>query len=209
MKVGTLSTVPAARRTQQERTASTRSALVLAARDLFGREGFAAVGTERLAAAAGVTRGALYHQFADKTELFAAVLEQAEAEIAERMLNAVAGVPPADTAALLLAGAGAFLDASSEPDLQRIVLVDGPSVLGWERWREICLHHSVGLVAALLDDGMERGSIPRQPVDPLTHVLVGAVDEAALYLARAADPIQARADLEAVLGRLTNAITAY
>ncbi len=75
--------------------------------------------------------------------------------------------------------------------------------------REICLHHSVGLVAALLDDGMERGSIPRQPVDPLTHVLVGAVDEATLYLARAADPIQARADFEAVLGRLANAITAH
>jgi hypothetical protein len=91
--------------------------------------------------------------------------------------------------------------------VQRIILLDAPSVLGWERWREICLHHSVGLVAALLTDGIERGTIPPQPVDPLTHVLVGAVDEAALYVARAANPITARADITIVLRRLATAIT--
>lgn len=87
------------------------------------------------------------------------------------------------------------------------MLIDGPSVLGWERWREICLHHSVGLVAALLADGMQRGTIPAQPVDPLTHVLVGAIDEAALYLARAADPTATRADINLVLRRLAAALT--
>lgn len=194
-------------RTQAERRATTRAALVDAGRRLFGAEGYAEVGTERVAREAGVTRGALYHLFADKAELFAAVLDRAEAEIAERMVAAVGGLDPADTAALLLAGADAFLDACAEPDLQRIVLLDGPSVLGWDRWREICFGHSVGLVAALLADGMARGSIPPQPVDPLTHVLVGAVDEAALYVARAADPIQARADMAAVLRRLAAAVT--
>ena len=195
------------RRTQGERTATTRAALIDAARELFGREGYAAVGTERVARHAGVTRGALYHQFADKSELFAAVLDQAEAEIAHRMANAVGGHDPADTAGLLMVGADAWLDACAEPELQRIVLLDGPSVLGWERWREICLHHSVGLIAAVLADGIARGSISPQPVDPLTHVLVGAADEAALYVARASNPAQARADMGVVLRRLALAIT--
>jgi AcrR family transcriptional regulator len=195
------------RRTQHERSAATRTAVVTAARQLFGSEGYAAVGTERIALAAGATRGALYHQFADKSELFAAVLDEVEAEIAVRMVTAVVGLDPVDTEALLLAGADAFLDACAEPELQRIVLIDGPSVLGWELWREICLRHSVGLVAALLTDGIERGSIPHQPVDPLTHILVGAVDEAALYIARAEDPVAARRDIAVVLRRIALAIT--
>lgn len=198
----------APRRTQQERTAVTRRTLLDAARRLFGAEGYAAVGTERVAREAGMTRGALYHQFADKTELFAAVLEEVEAEIASRMAEAANGLDPADTGALLVAGAGVFLDACTEADIQRIVLLDGPSVLGWERWREICLRHSVGLVAFLLADGMERGTIPRQPVDPLTHVLIGAVDEAALYVARSPDPARARAEMDGVLRRLAAVITA-
>jgi AcrR family transcriptional regulator len=195
------------RRTQGERTAQTRAALIEAARRLFGAEGFAEVGTERVASAAGMTRGALYHQFRDKTELFAAVLDQVEAEIAQRVTKAVANLDPSDTAALLLAGAGAWLDASSEPDLQRIVLLDGPSVLGWDQWREICLRHTVGLIAALLQDGIDRGSLPPQPVQALTHVLVGAVDEAALYIAQARDRAAARADMDLVLRRLTWALS--
>jgi AcrR family transcriptional regulator len=155
-----------------------------------------------------MTRGALYHQFADKADLFAAVLDQVEAEIAQRVAGSVADVDPDDTTAMLLAGAHAFLDASSEPDLQRIVLLDGPSVLGWDRWREICLRHTVGLIAALLQDGIDRGALPAQPVRALTHVLVGAVDEAALYIARADDPARARADMDVVLRRLTLALAA-
>lgn len=199
---------PAGRRTQGERTAQTRAALITAARRLFGAEGFAAVGAERVAREAGMTRGALYHQFADKADLFAAVLDQAEAEIAQRVVAAVAGLDPADTVGMLLAGSDAWLDASTEPDLQRIVLLDGPSVLGWDRWREICLRHTVGLIAALLQDGIDRGSLPPQPVQALTHVLVGAVDEAALYIAQADDGATARADMDLVIRRLTLALTA-
>jgi len=166
------------------------------------------VGTERVAQEAGMTRGALYHQFADKAELFAAVLDQVEAEIARRIAGSLGEFDPADTLGLLLAGAAAWLDASTEPDLQRIVLIDGPSVLGWERWREICLRHSVGLIAALLQDGIDRGTLPCQPVQALTHVLVGAVDEAALYIAQAEDGAIARADMDVVLRRLTRSLTA-
>jgi AcrR family transcriptional regulator len=198
----------ATRRTQSERTAQTRAALITAARRLFGAEGFAEVGAERVAREAGMTRGALYHQFADKADLFAAVLDEVEAEIARRVVGAVAGFDPADTTAMLLAGADAWLDASAEPDLQRIVLLDGPSVLGWDRWREICLRHTVGLIAALLQDGIDRGSLAPQPVQALTHVLVGAVDEAALYIAQADDEAAARADMDLVLRRLTLALTA-
>ena len=199
---------PVPRRTQGERTAQTRAALIAAARRLFGAEGFAEVGAERITREAGMTRGALYHQFAGKTDLFAAVLDQVEAEIAERVAGAVAGLDPADTTGMLLAGADAWLDASSEPDLQRIVLLDGPSVLGWDRWREICLRHTVGLIAALIQDGIDRGSLPPQPVLALTHVLVGAVDEAALYIAQAHDGPAARADMDLVIRRLTLALTA-
>ena len=199
---------PAGRRTQGERTAQTRAALITAARRLFGAEGFAEVGAERVTREAGMTRGALYHQFDGKAGLFAAVLDQVEAEIAERVADAVAGFDPADTTGMLVAGAAAWLDASTEPDLQRIVLLDGPSVLGWDRWREICLRHTVGLIAALLQDGIDRGSLPPQPVQALTHVLVGAVDEAALYIAQANDEAAARADMDLVLHRLTLALTA-
>ena len=199
---------PVKRRTQGERTAQTRAALITAARGLFGSEGFAEVSAERIAREAGMTRGALYHQFADKADLFAAVLDEVEAEIAQRVVGAVAGFDPADTTGMLLAGASAWLDASSEPDLQRIVLLDGPSVLGWDRWREICLRHTVGLIAALLQDGIDRGSLPPQPVQALTHVLVGAVDEAALYIAQADDGATARADMDLVLRRLTQALSA-
>jgi AcrR family transcriptional regulator len=209
MKVRPMSKVLATpRRTQSERTAQTRAALIAAARRLFGSEGFADVGAERIAREAGMTRGALYHQFSDKADLFAAVLEQVEAEIAHRVADSVAGLDPDDTGGMLVAGAGAWLDASSEADLQRIVLLDGPSVLGWDRWREICLRHTVGLIEALLRDGIDRGSLPAQPVQALTHVLVGAVDEAALYIAQADDPAAARADIDLVLRRLTLALTA-
>ena len=199
---------PVPRLTQGERTAKTRAALIAAARRLFGAEGFAEAGAERITREAGMTRGALYHQFASKADLFAAVLDQVEAEIAERVAGAVAGFDPADTTGMLLAGADAWLDASSEPDLQRIVLLDGPSVLGWDRWREICLRHTVGLIAALLQDGIDRGSLPPQPVQALTHVLVGAVDEAALYIAQAQDGAAARADMDLVIRRLTLALAA-
>lgn len=196
------------RRTQVERTAETRAALVGAGRRLFGRQGFNEVGAESIVAAAGVTRGALYHQFGNKTGLFAAVLDQAEAEIGRRVADAVTELDPADTVGILLAGAAAWLDASSEPDLQRIVLLDGPAVLGWQGWREICLRHTVGLVAALIQDGIDRGSIPPQPVEATTHVLVGAVDEAALYVAQSTDPAAARADAYDVIRRITLALAA-
>jgi AcrR family transcriptional regulator len=201
---------PEGRRTQASRTASTRAALISAARRLFAEHGYGEVGTEQIALAAGVSRGALYHQFADKAELFAAVLELVEVDVTTRLIEVVdavatRGAQPLD---LLIAGADAWLDASADPEVRRIALLDGPSVLGWERWREIGMRHGLGLVKSLLMELMDSGGIPQQPVDPLAHTLVGALDEAALYVALAEDPTQARAETDVVLRRFVTAVTA-
>jgi AcrR family transcriptional regulator len=189
-----------------ERSEATRGALIAAARALFALRGFAAVGTEEIVRAAGVTRGALYHQFADKRELFAAVFEQLEAELAQRMAKAAAGAP--DPLAALRVGSDAWLEAATDPDVGRIVLLDGPAVLGWERWREIGMRHGLGLVEAALQAAMDAGLLAPQPVRPLAHVLIGAVDEAALYVATAEDRPVARAEVGAVLDALLTALAA-
>ena len=199
------------RRTQADRTAATRDALVRAARELFAQAGYAAVGTERIVQAAGVTRGALYHHFADKAALFAAVLEQVEIELTTRMGELLAGLGDAsitDPARVFEAGAEAWLDACADPAVQQIVLLDGPAVLGWSAWREASQRHGMGLVVGLLEAGVAAGAVPPQPVVPLAHVLVGALDEAALYVAGAADPDVARAQMRPVLRRLVAVVTA-
>jgi len=195
-------------RTQAERTAATRAALVAAARTLFAEHGYADVGTERIAQAAGVTRGALYHQFADKAELFAAVMEAVEADVTARLITAVDAVADQGPMGLLAAGADAWLDGCMDPEVRRIALLDGPAVLGYARWREIGMRQGLGLVSALLTELMDGGVIARQPIDPLARVLIGALDEAALYVAMADDPAAARAEISPVLRRLVTTLAA-
>ena len=196
------------RRTQAERTAATRAALVAAARALFAEHGYAEVGTERIAQAARVTRGALYHQFADKADLFAAVMEAVEADLTGRLIAAVDTVADGGPMTMLAAGADAWLDGCLDPEVRRIVLLDGPAVLGYERWREIGMRHGLGLVSALLSELIDAGAIARQPIDPLARVLIGALDEAALYVAMADDPERARIEISPVLRRLVMTIAA-
>jgi AcrR family transcriptional regulator len=190
------------KRTQAERSAATRTALIAAARPLFAARGYAGVGTEELVRAAGVTRGALYHQFAGKEELFAAVFEQLEAEVAERLGALLAPEGDVDPLEALRAGVGAWLDAVEDPEIQRIVLLDAPAVLGWERWREVALRYAGGMVGAVLRAAMDAGQLAERPVEPVAHVLLGALDEAALYVAQAEDRAAARADVEDVLAAL-------
>ncbi len=186
------------KRTQAERTASTRAALVAAARPLFAAKGYAAVGTDEVAGAAGVTRGALYHQFGGKVELFAAVFEQLESEIMERVGARVADAG-ADPVAAVRAGIDAWLTVCADPEIHRIVLLEAPAALGWVRWREIGSRYGVGLVEAALQGLVDAGTLPPQPVRPLAHVLVGALDEAALYAARAEDRERATAEVRSAL----------
>jgi AcrR family transcriptional regulator len=194
------------KRTQEQRSAATRAALVDAARPLFAASGFSAVGTESIVRAAGVTRGAMYHQFADKTELFAAVFEEVEAEVTRQIAAAVADSGLSDPIALMKLGAATWLDACAGPEVQRIVLIEAPAVLGWERWREIGLRYGMGLVQGLADYAVSVGRLAPQPTEPLAHVLIGALDEAALYLARADDPARARREVGAVLDHLIESL---
>lgn len=193
-------------RTQAERSQSTRTALIAAARPMFAERGYAAVGTEEIVREAGVTRGALYHHFAGKKELLAAIYEQIESEIAEQVVTGVApGAGPLET---LAAGAEAFLDRCLEPEVQQIALLDAPAVLGWEAWREIGARYGLGLIAALLNTGMDSGEIRRQPVEPLAHALLGALDEVAMLVARAEDPATARAEAGETLAGLVGTLRA-
>jgi hypothetical protein len=105
-------------------------------------------------------------------------------------------------------GAAAWLEAASDPEVQRVVLLDAPAVLGWERWREIGMRYGMGLVEGVLAHAIETGTIPSQPVSPLAHVLIGAMDEAALYIARAEEPERAREEMTVVVDRLIAGLAA-
>jgi AcrR family transcriptional regulator len=167
---------------QAERSASTRAKLIRAARPLFARRGYAGVGTEEIVRRAGVTRGALYHQFATKEELFLAVYEAVESELTERVAAHLGG---ADSPfAALRGGVRVFLEACRTPEVQRIVLIDGPAVLGWERWREVAARHGLGLIEAAAAAAIDAGEIEPLPVQTLSHLLMGALDEAAILVAR-------------------------
>ena len=196
------------RRTQAARSAETREALVAAARPLFATQGFAEVALEAIVRAAGVTRGALYHHFADKTELFATVFEQVEGEVAANMGEAIAAADETDPVEVLCLGAAFWLDACSDPEIQRIVLVDAPAVLGWTRWTEIGNRYNVGMVRALLANAVETGRIPPQPIEATALTMLGAMREATLFVARAGDPAQARQEAGAVIDRLIQALAA-
>ena len=126
-----------AQRTQAERRESTRAALVAAARPLFGQRGYAGVGTEEIVRAAGVTRGALYHHFEGKEGLFIAVFEAVEQELLDQIAARVAADAVASPLGALETGLAVMLDTAVDTELAQIVLIDAPSVLGWERWREI------------------------------------------------------------------------
>jgi AcrR family transcriptional regulator len=195
------------KRTQAERTEATRTALIAAARPLFAQRGYGGVGTEEIARGAGVTRGALYHHFDGKRELFEAVYERIEIELAERIASGALQANASSPLAAMKAGAEMFLLASTEPETQRIVLLDGPSVLGWDRWREIATEHGLGLIEATLQAAVEAGEIDSQPVRPLAHLLMGALDEAAMLVARADDAERMRAEVGQTLGALLDGLS--
>jgi AcrR family transcriptional regulator len=167
---------------QASRSATTRAKLIRAARRLFARDGYAAVGTEEIVRRAGVTRGALYHQFADKQDLFLAVYEQVEQQLTERVAATLGEV--SSPFAALRAGIRVFLDACRTPEVQRIVLTDGPAVLGWEIWREVAERNGLGLIEAVVGAAIDAGEIDELPRSALAHLLMGALDEAALLVVR-------------------------
>jgi AcrR family transcriptional regulator len=188
------------------RSEATRRRLVTAARTLFGDRGYADVGTEEIVRAAGVTRGAMYHQFRDKADLFAAVAEEVEAEIAARIASGAAGFA-ADPVGALRSGAQLFRDTCAVPEVERIILLDAPAVLGAAAWRDLAGRYGLGLIQFALQAAIDAGAIVPQPVVPLSHVLVGALNECALYVAQAEDPPAAREQCTAILDRILHSLT--
>jgi AcrR family transcriptional regulator len=187
-----------------ERGEATKSALISAARALFVSKGYFATGTEEIVARAGAgTRGALYHHFADKEDLFRAVFDQVQADLA----TATVVNEQDDALELLTAALQQFLDASADNrDVQQVVLIDGPAVLGWEQWRRLESQYGLGVITAMLDAAVAQQVIPHQPTASLAHMLLAAVDEAALYIANATNRqqahTQARQSLKQLLGGL-------
>jgi len=190
--------------TRDERAAETRRDLVRVARELFAERGYAAVGTEQIVARAGMTRGALYHHFGDKRELFRAVHEQLEGQLVESIGAMTTDL--ADPVELIEAGVRAFLDACTDRQWARIALLEAPTVLGWAAWREIDERYGLGLVSAALVRAMDAGVLKRQEVRPLAHIMIGALGEAALLVANADDPRAARAEVEPVLMSLIHGL---
>ncbi len=195
------------KRTQAERSEATREALIGAARPLFAERGYATVGTEEIVRAAGVTRGALYHHFAGKRELFAAVYEQVEVELAERIAAGALESNARSPLEAMRAGAEMFLAACTEPAVQQVVLLDAPAVLGWDRWREIAAEHGLGLIEGTLQAAVEAGVIAPQPVRPLAHLLMGALDEAGMLIARAEDPEAMRREVGRTLETILDGLS--
>lgn len=206
MKVNDVLAAGSGRRTQAERTATTRALLISAARKLFADKGFAEVSTQAIVAAAGVTRGALYHQFDDKAALFAAVYEEVERDLVTDIARQIADEGPTDPLEAMRVGARLFLDRCSAPDVQQIVLIDAPAVLGWDQWRAVGVKYGLGVIEGMLGHAIAEGVIPEQPLRPTAHVLLGALDEAALFVSRATDRDQARKEMEAVCDRLISGI---
>ena len=190
-----------------EQAELTRAALLAAGRRLFAQHGYAATSTEAVVAAAGVTRGALYYHWADKKALFEAVFEDVERGLVEDLLVQLAGAGD-DPVALLRGGVEVFLDACLDPAVQRIVLLDAPAVLGWERYREIEQAYGLGVARAALQAAMDAGALRPLPVEPLAHVLFGGLVEAALYMAAAPDQAAARQEVGAALASLIDGLTA-
>ena len=181
-----------------ERSEETRGDLVATARRLFAERGYAAVGTEEIVRESGLTRGALYHHFGGKKDLLEAVYMQIEEELTAEIAGLIVRESAESPLQAMRLGAKAFIDACARPEVERIVLLDAPAVLGWDRWREIAASYGLGLIEGTLSAAMDAGEISPQPVRPLAHVLMGAMDEAAMLAARSENP----ADREAVMGVL-------
>ncbi|MEU4393363.1 TetR/AcrR family transcriptional regulator [Kribbella sp. NPDC023855] len=184
-------------RTKAQQREETTATLVAAARELFADKGYGQVSLAEIVDAAGVTKGALYHYFDGKDALFQAVLEQVHAEVAERIEQATEGL---DSWQQLVVGCRTFLTASAEPHRQQIMLIDAPAVLGWGTWRRLDASTSMQQLIDVLNRLVDEGEIARQPVVPLAHLLSGAMNEAALWLAGSDHP---RRDLKQTLTALT------
>ncbi len=191
-------------RTKAAQREMTTARLIEIAREIFTRDGYAGAAMEEIVQQAGVTRGALYHHFGSKEGLFKAVVNAVQEDVGRRVLTAAERNP--DAWESLMAGCAAFLQASLDPQVQQIMLVDAPSALGWSHWRELDAQYSMASLRSALAELIESGQTVALPLDALVHLLSGAMNEAALWIAQAKQPQDALRDAEAALRRLLDGL---
>lgn len=183
----------------QTRSLATQKRLLSAARSLFAEAGFHETGTNDVVATAGATRGALYHHFSDKVELFEAVFRQVAGELHESA-NSSAAPFSGDPWKQLTFAIDSYLKlVASNVEFQRIVLIDGPVVLGWQRWRSIQTEYLLRGFVLTLEMLIERRIIAAQPTEPLASLIMAALDDASLSIAHSADPHKTQKQLAAAL----------
>jgi AcrR family transcriptional regulator len=194
----------AAARTQAQRSAATRAAIVTAATRLFAARGFDATGIEDIASEAGVSKGALYHHYADKVEVLAAVYEHVEEGLTKRLLAAAGSKP--DPLDALRVGCQTFLDACLDPVIRRIALVEAPVGLGWQRWRAIDARYGFGLLLGGLRAAAESGQVSDEDLDERAQLLLAALIEASLLIGASSKPRAARRTVGRVVDQFIDAL---
>lgn len=192
---------------RSEHAADTRAALVEAGRRLFAAHGFDGTGTEQIVAEARVTRGALYHHFRDKADLFRAVMADAAGSVAMQLVDEQLASEAPSPLSEIRDGISAFLDVCIGGDFQRIVLVDGPRVLGPDTWEELVDRYGRGLLEEWLARCMDAGYLDQVPVSPLARLLIAMLTEAGLEIARSSSPAETRAEMGVVVDRLLTGLT--
>lgn len=183
-----------------EQGKQTRERLLLLAKGIFAEQGYAALTLDGLIKQAGLTKGAFYHHFPSKQALFEAVYIQAEEEVGERIMKASASATePWDQ---LLSGCDTYLEACADPGLQRILRLDGPSVLGWERWSEIDAEFGSGKLEAFLTQLNEGNIIRISSPKAAAHLLSGAMNEATFWIAESKNSDEALRESRETLRKL-------
>jgi AcrR family transcriptional regulator len=187
-----------------ESAAQTRASLEKVARELFEERGFDAVSAEEIVAAAGVTRGALYHHYDGKEGLFEAVVEAAMARLHRHIGSSAAGAR--DPLEALSLGIARFLELATAPRLQRVLFVDAPAVLGWQRWRKMDERYGLGLLKGAVEQAMKLGLLRRGSAELVAHIVMSGLIESAMVIAQAEDKAAARREAEEIMGRVLAAL---
>jgi AcrR family transcriptional regulator len=172
-----------------ERGRTTRAQLIAVATRLFATRGYDGTSIEAVLAESGVSRGSLYHHFKSKEELFLAVMEEVGAQATGPAADAMSAAP--DPMAALRIGCLAWVRLAGDPVVRQVMLIDAPAVLGWQRWRDLDEQGPLGVIRGLLAAAAEFGRLPAEHVDAFAHIVLAALNELALVIARADDPARA------------------
>lgn len=185
---------------------ATRAALIGAARELFGEQGYVDTSTDEIVTRAGVTKGALYHHFNGKEDLFRAVFEQVQREVSDLAVAEFLGPEPWEA---LISGCGLWIDSHLDPSVRRIILQDARAVLGWDDVRAIENRFGAVALRGALRKCMHFDVLEKQPLRPLALLLTGALSEGCLYIAGAEDPAEARAEVGDLITRMLSAFRTH